>query len=521
MHKRILSSIFLTAKVSFALILLLLSLAACTGAEAQTPPPASPTAVTATLSPTATTVLQPTPIPATEQAAPTATSEPPAPQVPPVSAQYLLDTVLDYDAHQVQVDETITYTNHSPEPITNLVLVVEPQLYPGTFNLESINLDGASIKKFEQVKNQIQFDLPQPVLPSLQVQVKILYTLNLPSPQPSDLTRPVPFGYTERQTNLVDWYPFVPPYLPGKGWLAHPAGYYGEHLVYDIANFRVNLRLATPDNRVIIAASSPGQADGSSTHYEMENARNFALSASRDYQVITKTVGSVNIIGYHFPVHAAAGQAALQTTAESLELYNRLFGAYPRTMLSVVEADFLDGMEYDGLYFLSNGFYNLYKGNPGEYLIAIAAHETAHQWWYGLLANDQAMEPWLDEALCTYSERLYYENVHPEALAWWWDYRVKYYNPRGWVDDSIYNPHGETEAYRAYRDAVYLNGAMFLEELRQLIGDQSFFAFLLDYVQQGSYKIITADDFFTILKRHTNLDSSGLQKKYFYRYQSP
>jgi aminopeptidase N len=168
-------------------------------------------------------------------------------------------------------------------------------------------------------------------------------------------------------------------------------------------------------------------------------------------------------------------------------------------------------MEYDGLYFLSNGFYNLYQGQLGEYLIAIAAHETAHQWFYASVGNDQALDPWLDEALCTYQERLYYERLHPEALDWWWAYRVNYYDPRGWVDGSIYNPEG----YRAYRDAVYLNGAVFLDDLRTLIGDEAFFDFLKDYHTQNTGKIATGDLFFEILAQHTQEDLTPLVSQYF------
>jgi hypothetical protein len=139
-------------------------------------------------------------------------------------------------------------------------------------------------------------------------------------------------------------------------------------------------------------------------HYQLKAARNFVWSVSDQYVLTTTTVGSVSILGYYFAANARAGEAALQTTAEALGLYNDLFGPYPRRSLSVVEADFLDGMEYDGLFFLSKGFYNLYSG----------------QWWYSAVANDQALEPWLDEALSTYSERLYYENIHPQGLDWWW-----------------------------------------------------------------------------------------------------
>jgi aminopeptidase N len=251
--------------------------------------------------------------------------------------------------------------------------------------------------------------------------------------------------------------------------------------------------------------------EGETYRYRLEDARNFAISVSPEYQVYTATVGTTIVLSYAFPFHAAASQTVLQTTAEALELYSRLYGPYPRPLVSAVEADFLDGMEYDGMYFLSNGFYNLYQGTPGEYLVAIAAHETAHQWFYARVGNDQAIEPWLDEALCTYSERLFYENVHPDALPWWWDYRVNYYQPQGPVDGSIYNPAG----YRAYRDAVYLNGALFFEELRKQTGDEAFFAFLRDYVAQMSGQIATGKDFFRILGEHTGVDLSPLLKAYF------
>jgi aminopeptidase N len=217
------------------------------------------------------------------------------------------------------------------------------------------------------------------------------------------------------------------------------------------------------------------------------------------------------VTSHYFPLHAAAGEAVLQTTVAALELYGELFGPYPRPILSVVEADFLDGMEYEGLYFLSKGFYNLYQGTPGELLVAIAAHETAHQWWYARVGNDQALEPWLDEALCTYSERIYYENVAPEALEWWWAYRVNYYEPSGPVDGSIYNPGG----FRPYRDAVYLNGAVFLEALRGVVGETAFFATLRDYAARYSGKIATGKDFFDVLREHTDADFNQLVKDFF------
>jgi aminopeptidase N len=179
--------------------------------------------------------------------------------------------------------------------------------------------------------------------------------------------------------------------------------------------------------------------------------------------------------------------------------------------MSVIEADFLDGMEYDGAYFLSKGFYNLYGGNPQGYLAAIAAHETAHQWWYAGVANNQALEPWLDEAMCTYTEYIFYKNIYPDYLKWWWQYRVDYYEPAGFVNLQLY----DYTSYRAYRDAVYLNGAHFLDDLRALTGDEAFYAFLKDYFTTYKDQIVTADNYFALLKKHTSADLSPLLMKYF------
>lgn len=435
------------------------------------------------------------------------------PEIPTVKlTQYKLEATLNYAQHHLSVEEQIVYTNQSGENISDLLLIVEPARYPGVFQLLSLSWnDGQSISDYTRDLGIIRIPLVAPLPSGEEIGLSLSYALNLPSPSPSYYGRPVPFGYSRRQTNLVDWYPFIPPYVPGEGWVAHNAGPFGEHLVYEVADFLVKIQLSDSNPDLVIAASAPAEISNNVYRYQYEGARNFAWSVSDQYMLSRTTVNSVEIMSYYFPVNAKAGETVLQTTAEALELYNILYGIYPRKALTVIEADFLDGMEYDGLYFLSKGFYNLYSGGAADYLNTIAAHETAHQWWYAALGNDQALEPWLDEALCTYSERLYYEYLHPEGLDWWWTYRIYYYEPRGWVDGNIYNPEG----YRAYRDAVYLNGALFLEDLRNMIGDEAFFEFLYAYSKENFKRIVSGDDFFTILDDYNQTDMTPLLDKYF------
>ncbi len=500
-----------------ACVLVCLLTAACTGQSTlptvvppTTVPPSTSVSVTVE---TTSTSIPPTPIPSPipSQAAPDS-GELPRPY-------YRIDASLDYELHQVSVQEFITYTNRSNDTLIDLLLVVEPLNYKNVFTLITITWkEGQLVGNISWEGHLARIPLPVPLTPGESITLKLEYGLTLPDPAtfPSG-TRPVPFGYSQRQINLVDWYPYLAIYKSDQGWLAHPPSYYGEHQVYEAADFDVKLVLKSALPELVVAASTLTKAQPQNNIYEYRllNARSFAISVSDQYQVFTQEIDGVTVLSYAFPYHIEAGKQALKITAEALELFSQLYGPYPHPALSVVEADFLDGMEYDGLYFLSNGFYNLYAGSPAEYLTAIAAHETAHQWWYGLVGNDQAIEPWLDEALCTYSERIFYENLYPQALEWWWTYRINYYQPEGWVDTTIYNPEGSLSPYQYYRNAVYLNGALFMEDLRSLIGDQSFFSFLAAYTKQFQGQITTQELFFQFLSQHTQQDFSVLLSKYF------
>ena len=144
--------------------------------------------------------------------------------------------------------------------------------------------------------------------------------------------------------------------------------------------------------------------------------------------------------------------------------------------------------------------------------MTIGVHEIAHQWWFGLVGNDQALEPWLDEAMALYSERIFYEFTNAGSyLDWWWDFRVNYFNPGGYVDTTIYNG----GALRPYTNAVYLNGAYFMEAFRTRLGDDDFYRFLKDYAARFSRGRATSYDFFAVARQHTNKDLSDLLAKYF------
>ena len=449
------------------------------------------------------------PLVATEIPTITKTPLPPSPIPPPPEGegkpQYSLIAELDYDAHTLDVEETILYTNQTGIALDKLVLVVETNRWANCFQLESMTLN-----RFKITPNLNGARMEIPLEASLQVNetiaIEIVYRLNIPPKQNDDV-----FGYLgDYQINLVEWYPFVAPYTHRNGWITHEPSGVGEHLVYEASNFDVWLKVEGEDD-LVVAASAEGQKDGLGTRYQLEGARTFVLSVGSILSSQRVASENASVTSYFYPSSEEAGEGILEAASRAIDVYSDRFAPYPYESLSIVQTQLPDGMEYDGLIFMGSKFYDEYDGTMKNNLISIGVHEVSHQWWFGMVGSDQALEPWLDEAMALYSERIYYETVYPYPVAWWWRFRVTWFKPAGWVDTSIYDGY----AFRGYTNAVYLRGALFLEELRYRIGEKAFNSFLQDYASSYAHKIVTSDDFFETLDRHTDQGYSDIVDIYF------
>jgi hypothetical protein len=428
--------------------------------------------------------------------------------------QYTLEADLDYPNQRLTVLESISLLNPAASPLTGISLVVPANNWAGVFSLQEVQSSSLPVESYQLSGVVLEITFGEPYWqPGETLGLQISFTLDLPQVNTQVGYGPSAFGYSAMQTNLVDWYVMVPPYQDGAGWLIHDPWIFGEYLVYPAADFNVSLQVDTPG--LIVAASSVPLNQGDLFQYSLEEARNFVFSISPAYLVLEEDLNGIQVLGYIFPGYQVPGEAAFRATLEALDLYQRLYGPYQQSSLSMIQADFNHGVEYEGLYFLSRGFFDSYNGTEQNYLVAIAVHETAHQWWYGLVANDQALEPWLDEALCTFSELAYYEQMYPQAVDWWWAVRVDYYQPVGRLDRSIYGFKQYTDQYLEYRNATYLQGAKFLSQLKSTLGDEAFYSFLQAYTELYGNKIASGNDFFSLLGEYLDLRDQAWMEEYF------
>ncbi len=165
---------------------------------------------------------------------------------------YTFEINLDAENGQADVTQRIRF---SP-PAGEITLVVPPNRTPGVFNLEELRWgDGSEVQGKVLEGESLSFPLREGDRLGNWQELRLRYRLDLPDGKG-------PLNNTGRQLNFGDWYPFLPVFREGSGWQVHARAAVGEHLVYDLADYDVTLRLANPDPKLLVAASAPSGTSG-------------------------------------------------------------------------------------------------------------------------------------------------------------------------------------------------------------------------------------------------------------------
>ena len=474
------------------------ALAACDSAPSA---PRTPLVVSQTPRPDLPLTLPTSPPEATNPATPAPTNEPPP--APPAgsalapSVRYRVEADLDWVERSVRVVEQVDLQNWLDRALEEILFTIEANGDTNLFSVTSIKAGGAAIDDYTLNASDLIVSLPESLEPGKLLTLELTYDLTIPAIRAGYQYGHLGYlGYSGRQINLGNWIPLVAHYDAASGWVSPEPHTVGEQAVRRQADFDVRLRVSGAPDGLVAAAPGAVTQDDDEWRFVAGQMREFAVSLSDEFEVArTQTPSGVDVELYHFPESALgmnAAQHALQTASDALTLYERQFNQpYAHRRLVVVEGDFPDGMEFSGLVFVSRDWFQLWRGITNDWLTVITAHEVSHQWWYSAIGSDQGQHPYLDEALALYSELLYFEHYAPEHVAWWWDFRVNAYAPSGHADRSVY----DFNAPRPYINAVYLQGARMMHDLREDLGDVPFFGWLQRYAGQMSGQIATPADF--------------------------
>ncbi|MBB4980610.1 MULTISPECIES: M1 family metallopeptidase [Streptomyces] len=259
---------------------------------------------------------------------------------------------------------------------------------------------------------------------------------------------------------------------------------FGESFYTLTGDFRVVLD--HPDTLVVPAtgtttrrAGAPGRTVSTSV---ARGVRDFAWAAGPFRTRRVTTPGGVRLNAYWTATTSPEGVALdLKNAVGSVDAFGKRFGRYPYGELDLVMsnrlADF-GSMEFPGLVLL-------WTEPEGSAVV----HEIAHQWFYGIVGNDQFAAPWLDESFAQYANQTYYRD--DTATCW---------------EDQGYWPSGtaaltRTMGYYAdghrseYVQVVYMRGACALHDLERVLGSRTMAAVLRGYVRDHWQGVATTADF--------------------------
>ncbi len=319
------------------------------------------------------------------------------------------------------------------------------------------------------------------------------------------------------------------------GWKLNPVTEQGDPTNTDAANYEVAFG-APKGFTVITSGTDVGQTDESGSmvvhHSVTALARNFVVVASDRYEQVSGQVGETQVSSYYLPDDAKGGQAALDTTLKSLDIFGEAFGQYPYTELDVTQVVLgggAAGMEATGLIMIGKDLYGgegrdplgeaggLFGGAGGADALAFTtAHEVAHQWWYSVVGSDAYEQPWLDESLTNWSSAFYVdEALGPEAgrlardLFIGLGYRVVLAEG----DQRLDQPVDKFDS-QAYGGIVYGKGALMYDVLRAELGDQKFFEFLRRYYREQQFDRADSDEWLRTLNAVAGKDMTPFYQKW-------
>ncbi|GIK63154.1 MAG: hypothetical protein BroJett018_09480 [Chloroflexota bacterium] len=431
-----------------------------------------------------------TPIP-TNTAEPVCTSDTTLRQV-----RYEAEATLDWPTQSVQVQQTTIYRNDSQDYLHEIVFHAEPNHLPDIMTLEQVvDADGHVIEGVTLEGTRLSVPLQDKLGPNCEIVLHLNFSLKLPAIYDSYGGRWGYLGYSFRQTNLGLWLPTIAIYEGDGNWYVPREYNIGEQTMPIAGDYDVELTVVNaPPSLQVAGPGEVAQPESDVWTFKLDGARDLSISLSDAVQKTSAMAGGVLVELYYFPDNAPTGLNpaghALDTAQKALVVFAQSYGPYPYDRLVIVEGDFPDGMEFTGMVFVSEAWFRTWSGNNNDWLTIITAHEVSHQWWYGLVSNDQGLNPYLDEALATYSELLFFERTDPEQVNWWWNFRILKHPTEDAVDSPVYN----FTAFRGYIDAVYLRGVLMLQDVRDMVGDAAFFAWLKSYVANNRGRIATPSD---------------------------
>jgi hypothetical protein len=328
--------------------------------------------------------------------------------------------------------------------------------------------------------------LPYDVAPGASVDLAVAFDDKLPSVVERT-------GYVGSFHMIGQWFPKIARLERDGTWahfpLHHLAEFYADFGTYDVT-------LDVPE-AFTLGATGPvvdtRRAGGRRIERHVQSdVHDFAWTAWDRWQTLRDTIAGVNVTVLFAPGQERIAARDLAALRFALPYESSRYGSYPYDVLTVVHpednAREAGGMEYPTL-ITSEGSWWTPDGIFVPEIVTV--HELGHQWFYGLVATNEAAWPFLDEGLNQFAET--------DAMAHWkgagsaadfWGFRLSdaalqaVVSQRGVHDEPVAQPASAFTSGAKYGQLVYARTAAVLATLAGVYGDEAVLGALGTYARR-------------------------------------
>jgi len=486
-------------------------------------------------------------------------------------ANYKIDVRLDPKSHSIDASEILNWHNESDQPVGELFFHLYNNAYKserttymrendaeissaarGWIDIDKIvdqrtESDITAAIKFVQPDDNNPHDstvilvkLDKPVAPHDSISLMIYFHSLLPEAN----TGVDPYGPRAgwapgREFYFVaQWFPKVGVYStgsPGESgrWNCHQfhgfTEFFADFGAYDV-------QITVPVHYTVGACgerlSEDVNPDGTATYrYVASDVHDFAWTASPDFLTRSRTfkypgLPETKIILMLQPEHRDQEGRFFADIDTAMKYFGTWYGPYPYPNITVVDAPRttdVGGMEYPTLIAVDTKDYN-----PNDVLSTenVIVHEFGHQYWYGMVANNEFEEAWLDEGMNTYSTGKILEKgfgantsvfriagVYPIYLYPIWNIagipaaaiigKIRVHNP--YDELPLYLKYAKSDAisefgynvpdYDVYETIAYDKPALVLHTLEGVLGPDVMAGEMRTYFNEFKFKHPTSKDF--------------------------
>lgn len=318
-------------------------------------------------------------------------------------------------------------------------------------------------------------------------------------------------GYGNNTINFGNFFPIICVYE--NGFVKNEFSMYGDPFYSEVSNFVVEINypnkflLASSGNILETKEDNENQERNISV-CRAERVRDFCFVLSDRFEKRTEIVDDIEV-NYYFYDDEFSNEH-LKTAVKAVQTFGNLFGKYPYSQLSVVKADFcFGGMEYPNLVLIADDI----SKDDVDYVIA---HEIAHQWWYGVVGNNQFENAWVDEGLTEFSTALFFENnaeygieyekIMSGATENYKNFLRIYKEIYDDFDESIDRNINSFRTEPEYVNHTYTKGMLMFDSLRKMLGDRKFFKVLKEYYKDFSFENSSSEKLVQSFSEHSHIN---------------